>query len=144
MDSPQKPVNDLVHELQERAKELNCLYKVQELLNNPEASIPEVCQGIIEAIPPGWQYPNICQARIILDEKTYQTEGFFDTAWSQTASIVVQDEVVGEITVAYTRERPEEDEGPFLKEERKLINTIAEQLGYYLLSVRLKRCLLKE
>lgn len=144
MDSPQKPVNELVHELQERAKELNCLYKVQELLNNPEASIPEVCQGIIEAIPPGWQYPNICQARIILDEKTYQTEGFFDTAWSQTAPIVVQDEVVGEITVAYTRERPEEDEGPFLKEERKLINTIAEQLGYYLLNLRLREVFAEE
>ena len=37
----------------------------------------------------------------------------------------MQDEVVGRISVCYIEERPPADAGPFLKEERKLINTIA-------------------
>ena len=138
MDEGNKPVNQLVHELQERAKELNCLYKVQELLNNRDHTLEEVCRGIIQAIPPGWQYPDICQARISLDNHVFQTEGYLDTTWKLKAPVVVQDDQVGTITVIYTRERPDEDEGPFLKEERKLINTIAEQLGYYLLNERLR------
>jgi len=138
MDEGNKPVNQLVHELQERAKELNCLYKVQELLNDRENTLAEVCLGIIQAIPPGWQYPDICQTRITLDNQVFQAEGFLDTSWKLNADIFVQEDQVGTITVTYTRERPEEDEGPFLKEERKLIDTIAEQLGYYLLNERLR------
>lgn len=138
MNQKRKPLESLVHDLQERAKELNCLYKVQELLSHPDLSLEEVCQGIIKAIPPGWQYPEICQAQITLHGKTCQTEDFAATAWKQSAEILVQDEVVGHITVAYTEERPEKDEGPFLKEERKLIDTIAEQLGYFILNRRLR------
>ena len=138
MTPPQKPVNDLVHELQERAKELNCLYKVQELLKDPQLTLGEVCRGIIAAIPPGWQYPDICQAKITINGEEYQTAGYRNTEWVLQADILVQEERQGLISVVYTEERPEEDEGPFLKEERKLIDTIAEQLGYHLLNQRLR------
>lgn len=138
MNQRREPIDSLVHDLQERAKELNCLYKVQELLSQPGISRAEICKGIIKAIPPGWQYPEICQARITLNDSTCQTEGFLETPWMQEADIVVQDEVLGHITVAYTEERAQEDEGPFLKEERKLIDTIAEQLGYFIFNERLR------
>lgn len=138
MNKKNKPVDSLVHDLQERAKELNCLYKVQELLGKTELSIDEICQGIIKAIPPGWQYPDICQARITLNDKEYQTENFSETPWMQQAEIIVQDETMGQITVAYSEEKPSHDEGPFLKEERKLIDTIAEQLGYTIFNRRLR------
>jgi len=133
-----KPIESLVHDLQERAKELNCLYNVQELLSKTELSIDEICQGIIKAIPPGWQYPEISQARITLDGKVFKTDDFSETPWMQKTDIVVQDEVMGQITVAYNEEKPEIDEGPFLKEERKLIDTIAEQLGYTIFNRRLR------
>ena len=38
----------------------------------------------------------------------------------------------------YLEERPIADEGPFLKEERKLIDTIAELFGLFLLHKQLK------
>lgn len=138
MNQSEKPLERLVHDLQERAKELNCLYKVQELLSQPDLSLEEICQGIIKAIPPGWQHPDICQAQITLHGNICQTVEFTETPWTQKAEIYVQDEVVGHITVAYTEERPEKDEGPFLKEERKLIDTIAELLGYTILNKRLR------
>lgn len=138
MINPSESLDQLIYELKERAKELNCLYEVQELLSKPEITINEICNGIVKAIPPGWQFPDVCQAKITLSGSTYQSPDFQDTPWVQSADIVVQDKVVGRINVYYTEERPESDEGPFLKEERKLIETIAEQFGNYILHQQLK------
>jgi len=139
MSSQNIPLDNLIHELKERAKELNCLYQVQELLNVPEISIDKICQGMVEVLPPGWQYPDVCQAEIRFGNKIYRTSSFQDSAWKQSAEIVVHDEIVGRISVVYTQERPASDEGPFLKEERKLIDTIAEQFGFHLLHRQLRQ-----
>ncbi len=139
MVDPIQPIHDLIHELKERAKELNCLYKVQELLSQPGSSLEKICQGLIEVLPPGWQYPEDCQVQIRLMGKVYTSPGLSETPWAQVANIFVQDEPIGEIQVYYTQEKPFFDEGPFLKEERKLINTIAEQVGFYILHQQLKQ-----
>ena len=147
MDDQVQPLDDIIHQLRERAKELNCLYAVQELLSTPQISLDDLCQGIVAALPPGWQFPEVCGAQIILYEgKTYQTPLFKETPWIQSADFRVLDQVVGKISVCYIEECPVCDEGPFLQgdnsacdagpfliEERKLIDTIAEQIGFYLL-----------
>lgn len=139
MKEPSNPIDRLIHDLRERAKELNCLYEVQELLSTPKTTIDEICQGIIKVLPPGWQYPDVCQAEMTYNGNTYRTAGFREATWVQSAEVIVQDEVVGKINVYYTEERPPSDEGPFLKEERKLINTIAEQFGFYILHQKLRQ-----
>jgi pyruvate,water dikinase len=133
------PLDNLIHELKERAKELNCLYKIQELLSASDISIDDICQGIIKALPPGWQYPDVCGAQIVYAGKTYQTGLYQETPWVQSVDVIVQEQIVGKISVCYTEERPAMGEGPFLKEERKLINTIAEQFGFYLLHQQLRQ-----
>jgi hypothetical protein len=132
-------IDALIHDLRERAKELSTLYKVQELLGDPNLSVNEVCQGIVEVLPPGWQYPDVCHARMTYAGTIYQTPGYKETPWVQSADITVQNETLGQISVCYTEERPSSDEGPFLKEERKLINTIAEQFGFYILHQQLRQ-----
>ncbi|HSQ17518.1 MAG TPA: PEP/pyruvate-binding domain-containing protein [Anaerolineales bacterium] len=139
MNNTGKSLDNLIHQLRERAKELNCLYEIQELLSNPEIVIEEICQGIITALPPGWQYPDVCGARMVYWGKTYQTPLFAETPWIQSAEIRVQDQVLGYISVCYIEERPASDEGPFLKEERKLIDTIADQFGFYILHQQLRQ-----
>lgn len=134
----QKPLDDLIYNLKERAKELNCLYQVQEILGDPEKSLETICDEIIAAIPPGWQYPEICQAEIRLYGKSCRSEQFIPSHWIQKAEIHIQEEIIGEIRVSYREKRPHMDEGPFLKEERKLINTIAELIGYYIFNRQLK------
>ncbi len=138
MTNKNKPLEKIVDELKERAKELNCLYEVQGILQDFDTSVEEICEKLIKAIPPGWQYPDVCQAYISIRNSKYQSEGFIETSWSQCTEITVRDEVVGKICVSYIEERPIADEGPFLKEERKLIDTIAEQLGLFLLHKQLK------
>ena len=130
--------------LKKRAKELNCLYQIQELLNTPDITLDQICLGTVKSIPPGWQYPDVCRAQIILGRQTYQSPDFIESPWVQSAEVIVQDELVGRICVYYTEERPLADEGPFLKEERKLIDTIAEQFGMYILHQQLKEVFEKQ
>ena len=128
----------MLHALQERAKELNCLYQVGELLSQSNRPLEEIFRDIIEVLPPGWQYPHDCQARILFENLTIQPPDFQATPWVQKADIVVQGETVGTVEVFYRSEMPRSDEGPFLKEERKLIETIAERIASAVTQRRLR------
>jgi hypothetical protein len=139
MSEQPKNVDTLVWFLSERAKELSCLYKIEELLNKPDPNLADICKGVIEAIPPGWQYPDICVAKITLEGLSSQSKDFRETPWVQFADIKVQDKKVGRLSVYYTTEMPRADDGPFLKEETKLLGTIVERLGHYLLYSRMKQ-----
>jgi len=139
-----KHVDNLLSELRERAKELNCLYEVQGLLNDPDISFEDTFSGIIQVIPSGWQYPEICQTEIVYGSQIYSSQDLIETPWVQTSDIIVQDSVAGKISVSYTEERPEIAEGPFLQEERQLINTIADQIANYILNFRLREIFERE
>jgi hypothetical protein len=139
MSERPKNVDTLVWFLSERAKELSCLYKIEELLNKPDTNLADICKGVIEAIPPGWQYPDICVSKITLEGQSCQSQNFRETPWVQFADIKVQDKKVGRLSVYYTTEMPHADDGPFLKEETKLLGTIVERLGHYLLYSRMKQ-----
>ena len=112
--------SNLIDELKERAKELNCLYEIQELLNDNNKNIKTILSGIIKAIPPGWQYPDVCVTRIVLNDRTFESPDFVETEWGLTTDIVVTGIVVGSISVFYTEEMPQWDNGPFLKEKHKI------------------------
>jgi diguanylate cyclase (GGDEF)-like protein/PAS domain S-box-containing protein len=116
-------------DLGERAKELNCLYGISNLVQTPNISLEEILQGTVNLVPPAWQYPEVTCARIVLGGREYLTESFRETAWRQTSDIIVNGERTGSVEVCYLEEKPESDEGPFLTEERGLINAIAERLG---------------
>ncbi len=129
MPSQDDRVADILRSLEERAKELNCLYRVEEITNNGSASLAEVFRGVIAVIPPGWQYSDVCAARITLEEVVYESDGFKETPWYQEANIRVYGEVIGTIEVVYTEKMPVADEGPFVKEERRLLESIADRIG---------------
>jgi PAS domain S-box-containing protein len=116
-------------DLGERVKELNCLYGISSLVEKPGISLEEIFQGVVELIPPTWRYPTITCARILLEGQAFSTENFQETAWKQTSPIVVYGEHIGTVEVCYLEERRERDEGPFLVEERSLLNAIAGRLG---------------
>ena len=138
MTPREEQLGSMLHALQERAKELNCLYRVGEILNQQDRSLEEVFRGIIDVLPPGWQHPQVCQARIIYEDLVVQPPDFQATPWVQKADIVVQGETVGAVEVFYREPMPRSDEGPFLKEERKLIETIAERIVAAITQRRLK------
>jgi hypothetical protein len=130
MTSPSDLPDPILAALRERAKELHCLYLVHELTERLDTPLDETVRGVAAAIPPAWQYPDVCSARIACEEvAAASTAGGVETPWVQRAPIVVDGKSIGRVEVFYTEERPIADEGPFLKEERKLLDTIADRLG---------------
>lgn len=115
----------LQEELRERVKELTCLYGIAKLVARPEISLEEVLQSTVELLPPGWLYPDICCARIELDDRTYKTPGYRKPVQSLKADIIVDGQKRGYVEVGYAWEKPLIDEGPFLREERNLIDAVA-------------------
>lgn len=125
-----KILRERTSQLGERVKELNCLFSISRLMEEPEVSLEEVLKGTTELIPPAWQYPEITCAQITLKDQVFRTDNFRDTIWKQSTDILVGGERVGTLTVCYLEERSTGDEGPFLQEERRLVQTIAERLGH--------------
>lgn len=119
----------LLVNLKERAKELNCLYQVDEILNNPRISLAEIFQGITRVMPSGWQFPEQCKARIVYEDYSYQTPGFTSSPISESTNIKVNGKIIGKVEVVYIREVAKSQEGYFLGKERKLIQTIADRIG---------------
>jgi DNA-binding CsgD family transcriptional regulator len=115
--------------LRERIKELNCLYGITRLTERGPDSLEEFLQRVVSILPPSWQYPEITCARITFQGETYKTEGFKVTKWRQAARIMMFNEPVGEVEVFYTQQKPALYEGPFLREERTLIDAVAENIG---------------
>jgi pyruvate,water dikinase len=136
-DATPRTPGGLLASLQERAKELNCLYHVEEALRTHEDSLENAFREVVAAIPPGWQYPDVCQALITYGDAVIRSSDFEPTPWILRADIRVQEEVVGAIEVYYVQERPQEDDGPFLNEEVRLASTIAGLLGHFILRRRL-------
>ena len=109
----------------ERVKELDCLYAISQLLTNPGTTIHDILSSVIRIVPSGWQYPEITCGRILWNNQEYKTDNFLETKWNQSSSFKVNNKAVGIIQIYYLTEKPPEWEGPFLKEERKLLNAIS-------------------
>lgn len=114
---------------QERMKELQALYHLSAMAERKDFALESLCQELANALPESWQYPEIACARIVVGESEFFTANFGVSEWMQAAPIKVLGSVVGKIEIGYLERKPEEDEGPFLKEERQLIDAIAERLG---------------
>lgn len=133
------PTERLLADLRERAKELDCLYKADELLNRFQAAPEDVFGELVEAVPRGWQFPDVCRCRLRLPGAEYHGAGFYETPWAQTAPVYSHGEKVGDLMVVYISPRPTADEGPFLRQERRLLETLAERVGYALMQRELYR-----
>ena len=90
---PEGSVDKIMYALRERAKELHCLYDVHEIMNRVDASVQDVCQALLTIIPPGWQFPHMCFARITLDGVIYEPPLAACTEWVQKADVVVHGRV---------------------------------------------------
>jgi signal transduction histidine kinase len=115
--------------LRERVKELTCLYSIAQVTEREGISLEGILKGIVELLPPAWQYPEITSGRIVLDGKIYSTPGFQEDTQKQSSKIIIGGKSRGSIEVVYAESKPDLDEGPFLSEERSLIDAIARQVA---------------
>ncbi len=107
------------------------LHELTRLFQNREMPVSELLHEIILLLPMGWQYPEITAARIIYDGDEFATSHFLLTPWIQSAEFKIDDKQ-GILNIVYLKEKPAKDEGPFLHEERWLIDYIANILKIYI------------
>jgi CheY-like chemotaxis protein len=121
----------LLHDQQERLKELACINKTTSILKEGKP-IEESLQQIVLLLPDAWQYPEYTVARITFMGKRFESVGFIETAWRMGQEFITIDEETGLVEVFYTKEFNKENEGPFLKEERDLILNISSLITGYI------------
>lgn len=127
-------IERLLFERRERLKELSAINRTTEILKKNKP-VSETLQHICLLLPSAWQYPEFAVARIRYDGQDYLSPGFKETPWIQRQGFDTIDERTGSIEVFYTRKFIDMDEGPFMREERLLIENLANIITGYLNSI---------
>jgi two-component system, NtrC family, sensor kinase len=115
--------------LRERVKELGCLYKVARIAELTERPFDETLSEIARALPEAWQHVDVAAARIELDGRCCDSRSDWIEESRISADIVVRGVRRGAVHVVYRAPRPPSHEGPFLREERSLIEALALELA---------------
>lgn len=124
----EKEKQQLMLDMDERIKELQCMYSVTEAIRScPDIS--SIIDSILLAIPPGMYYAEFARARITVDDKLYSHTDEAPTTWLLSSPIMLGNEQRGKLEVFYTKEFKPRDEGPFLHQERQLLDSIAKSLS---------------
>jgi len=119
---------NVLSQLQERIKEQSCLYNIARLNGRPD-TVEELLEEAVTYLPDGWQYPDITEAKIEYGDKKFITEGYRDSNWALVNDSKKVEGKSLSVKVVYLEEKPPYDEGPFIREERKLIDAITDTLA---------------
>jgi len=135
-------IQKLLAEKKERLKELACINRTTEILKEGR-SVEETLRQIVLILPKAWQYPEHTVARLKFAKVGYITPNFRETQWKQAQTFRTIDDRGGSIEIFYLKEFEDAFEGPFLKEERDLVNNLAGMIANYLNAMEARRILKK-
>jgi hypothetical protein len=133
--SSQEDFYKLLAESKERLKELSAINRTTSIIKEGrtvEGTLRQICL----ILPDAWQFPQFTVARIKYQKMEFTSVGFEETPWVQIQEFSTIDGEKGSVEIFYTREFPEEYEGPFLKEERDLIQNLTNLIVGYLNSIK--------
>lgn len=122
-----------IHYQQERLKELACINRATQILKERKP-VDETLMHLVLELPNAMQYPEFTVARIRFHGRTFETPGFTETGWKLSEDFESLSGK-GSLEVCYTCPFLEEDEGPFLKEERELLINLAGLISRYINSL---------
>ena len=118
--------------LRERVKELSCLYEIDELVQQQDVMLDDLLQGVVELMPPAWQYPDMATARLVVDNRSYESSNFNDQGSSLRSDIVCGGEKRGFVELVYLGGEDVLETALFLEEEHNLIDSIARHISLIL------------
>jgi GAF domain-containing protein len=118
----------IAHDLGERVKELMLLHRTASLLQTGRPLDEAFLADLVAPIPRAWQHAEVCVARIACGDVEARTPRWQPTPWMQSATLSAGG-LRGVIEVAYLVEQPPAAEGPFLAEERSLLQSLADMLS---------------
>lgn len=113
--------------LQERVKELRLLHEATQLLHERAELDRNVLAELVARMPAAWMHADDCRARITYQDEEVTSPGWLATPW-RLATAFATSQGRGTVEVVYLTDHPLADEGPFLAEERALLDSLAELL----------------
>jgi signal transduction histidine kinase len=122
--------NRLLWALEERVKELTLLHQVTSLLHE-DRDLETLLRELVGLLPGGWQFPEMLEARITAANLVVSTSRFLVTPWIQRAEFAIHDAQPGLLEVVYLEAPSGDGPGPFLPEERTLLDSLANLLTSY-------------
>ena len=129
-------------EKEERTKELNCLHNFSLLFRKEENNLERILEKTVELLPSSFQCPKDAGARIIFKGREFKTQGYEQTSWIISSSLELYGKQVGIIEVCY-RKPPLHEMDPFIKEEKLVLETVAEHLSRVIEQIQAKKDLQK-
>ncbi len=133
--------SDLTTDLNQKIKQLNCLYDISDISGVPGITFEEIIEKSLEIIPVGLKYTHDIGVQIMFDNKIYASENYKETPWSYLVPIKVQKKKLGHIKVAYLEPKPKINKDPFHFNEKILLKNISEKFGQILEAKNLEKVL---
>ncbi len=125
--------NSIDFKLQERVKELKCLYELSRIAWEKENDLKAIVDKTLEILPIAMQFPSLAEASIVLGKKTNSTPGFEQCDYSISSPLAIGSENYGTVKVGYRQDQDNPfKSSPFLNEEKKLIKMVATELSLYI------------
>ena len=134
MSEPKKVETEterLLHDLNERVKELTALHRTARLLQDHASTAPKLLQEIVAILPTAFDHPEAAAARIVFDGAEYRSPNFGSSPSTQTAHFTTSGGRHGLVEIAYAENRLKQTKQPFVPEEEDLLESIAEMLQLY-------------
>lgn len=117
-------------QLKERVKELECLYELSRIALEAGNNLLMLTKNMLSILPPAMQYPKLAEASVTIDGVVAHTRRFSSSSVRITFPISTGNKKRGDVTIGY---RPSTSQKVhFLREERKLLSTIARDLSLIL------------
>ena len=127
-------------EKKERTKELGFLQSFSLLLRKEGDDLEKILAETAKLLPPSFQYPQLACACITFEERQYKTKSYQTTPLKISSTLKAQDQQVGTIEVCYLEHPGQDlDPEPFLKDEKIMLDMVAENLGQVIERNRLGR-----
>jgi len=130
-------------DLRERLKELKCHNQISEMMANPTLSLTETIEKIVEIIPPSWQFQDIAQAQVVINEKSFQTPHFVKSKFFLRQPIKANNNSIGYAEVSYPEDKIDETVQVFLPEETDLLFSISVKIGNFVERIEKDSVILK-
>lgn len=119
--------NQLIESLNERIKELTCLYEISNIAAQQDLELDDQLQSVVQYLPKAWKHVEDAVAELNYDSKFYFSDILPEKPVSLKHVITIGDKERGYIAIHY--DANEYQYADFLNEERVLLKTLAQEVG---------------
>jgi|GEM_PF-6223816 len=125
----EKTYQELHRRLEEREKELSCIYQLFDLTARPGESLKNIFGRAIYLLRRSFQDYQKTWVRLVIDNLEYKTKNYQPSSWKHVEPIKFKNKLIGQIEVGIEEEREKPTNDPFLKEEYQLVKFFAQKLS---------------